>query len=146
MTNGTTPRVLGPREAADEIREAFLKDRSSRLDPESIHALGFLKDVCANLGIESSPENVTHVQVLLREHDVILPFGAEYPKWVKGQLVKNADEEAKLHEPELLSQDDGPVGGSNADPAPSDPAPSDPAPQQEAPKTEDKPAPPQRPE
>ena len=89
-------KTLGPVEAAHAIGKAFHDGAASRADPEMAHAVKFLKEVCVNLGVESSPENVAVVHSLLGEHDIDLPHGTEYPKWVGDKIVNDADEEAAL--------------------------------------------------
>lgn len=93
-------RNLGPREAADEIRSTIAKDQSSRIPPEAAHEVRFIKDVASHLGLEPTPENIQHIALVLREHEIDLPVGQEYPKWVespvRGQvLVNDAEEEHK---------------------------------------------------
>lgn len=80
---GSEMRFLGAKEAANEIRAQAMEDRSLRTSPEWAHQIKFAKEVTRELGLEDTPENVTHVIGLLREHDIGLRVGHEYPKWVK---------------------------------------------------------------
>ncbi len=86
--------TLGVKEAADAIRD---KVRLQHTDPHDLHQLGFLKAVATELGLDHSPEVITHVAGLLREHDIQIHAGNEYPKWIgKGAvavIVNDGDEE-----------------------------------------------------
>lgn len=100
-------RNLGAREAAEAIRGAFLVDRSANTDPEQQHQMKFAKDVCRELGADESPETVHHVMVLLRQHDIDLHAGHEFPKYATrkwdrtAKIVQNEDEErAWIDEPQ----------------------------------------------
>lgn len=93
-------KTLGPREAADEIRQTILTDQSGRIPPEAAHQLAYTKQVASYLGLDPTPENVNHIALVLREHEIELPTGQEYPKWVTSPvrgavLVQNADEEGE---------------------------------------------------
>lgn len=98
-------RKLGVREAADAIRSQFYSDRSARTNPEDAHRMKFAKDVAAALGADTSPESVQHIMILLREADIDLHTGQEYPKYVTrkydntSHVVQNeAEAEAKINE------------------------------------------------
>lgn len=90
---------LGAKEAADRIRGVFFSDRSQRVDPEQAHQMRFVKEVCGHLGAAHDPETVAHVMTLLREHDIELHAGHEYPKFATrkwdrtSKIVHSEDEE-----------------------------------------------------
>lgn len=90
---------LGAKEAADAIRGAFFSDRSARTDPRDAHRMKFAKDVVHELGGDDSPETVRHVMQLLREHDIELHAGHEFPKFATrkwdrtAKIVHSEDEE-----------------------------------------------------
>ncbi len=90
-------RNLGAKEAADAIRGVVEKDHMQRVDPTRAHQIRYVTQVCAELGLEASADNVNHVAAVLREHDIDLHAGHEYPKWVgKGdaaRIVNDAEEE-----------------------------------------------------
>lgn len=97
-------RHLGAQEAADAIRATIERDRSTRLDPTNIHRLNFIKDVCKWLNLDPSIENVTHVDVVLREHGIALHEGLEFPKFVtcadgSACIVNSAAEEHDVLHP-----------------------------------------------
>lgn len=105
---------LGAKEAAARIRGVFFSDRSSRVDPEQAHQLRFAKEVCKELGADDSPETVQHVMQLLREHDVALHAGHEYPKfatrkWDRTSRIVNSESEEQqwVDEPEPAPTDPG---------------------------------------
>lgn len=90
---------LGPVEAANVIRPRLMADMSSRANPEDQHAMNFAKAVASQCGLEATPENVQHIIILLREHNIEIPSGQEYPKWVtrkydNTQHVANNEREA----------------------------------------------------
>lgn len=92
-------RNLGPKEAANAIRGTFFSDRSSRMDPEQAHQMKFAKEVTRELGGgDDSPETVAHVMQLLREHDIELHAGHEFPKyatrkWDRTAKIVHSEEE-----------------------------------------------------
>ncbi len=90
---------LGVTEAANAIRGIIATDTVARTDPAQAHRMKFVKDVCEKLGLDPSPENVQHVAVVLREQDIALHEGHEYPKhvvrkWDGAPLIANSAEEA----------------------------------------------------
>lgn len=90
-------RSLGPAEAANLIRPVFEKDRMAHMDPKEVHGIKFVEEVCDYLGADKGPATILHVRNLLREADIALPVGQEYPKYVKrgwdGAMVIANDEE-----------------------------------------------------
>lgn len=109
---------LGAKEAADAIRGAFLTDRSVRADPREAHQMKFAREVVRELGGDDSPETVRHVMQLLREHDIELHAGHEFPKYATrkwdrtAKIVHSEDEEqawVNEEQPAPLNQDDLPA-------------------------------------
>jgi hypothetical protein len=90
---------LGVKEAADIIRD---KVRLSHMEPHDVHQLVFLKSVADELGLSHEPEVITHIAGLLREHDIQIHAGHEYPKWIgKGTaavIVNNEDEDKQYRD------------------------------------------------
>lgn len=90
-------RSLGPAEAANLIRPVFEKDRMAHMDPKEVHGIKFVEEVCDYLGADKGPATILHVRNLLREADIALPVGQEYPRYVKrgwdGAMVIANDEE-----------------------------------------------------
>lgn len=92
-------RHLGVVEAANEIRGSV---RLQHMNPHEQHQLRYAEGVLDQLGLEHSPEALTHVFGLLREHEIDIPGGDEYPKWVKrgydgkDMVADNADHEAEI--------------------------------------------------
>lgn len=98
-------RHLGVNEAADAIRGQFFSDRSMRGSPEDAHRLKFAKDVATALGADTSPESVQHIMILLREANIDLHTGQEYPKYAVREWDKttkivhdSGEEDAWVHE------------------------------------------------
>lgn len=104
---------LGAKEAADAIRGAFFSDRSMRTDPEDAHRMKFAKDVVRELGGDDSPETVHHVMQLLREHNIELHAGHEFPKYA----TRKWDRTAKI----VHSEDEERAWIDEEQPAPADP-------------------------
>ncbi len=120
---------LGATEAANAIRGIIATDTSARTDPAQAHRMKFVKDVCEKLGLDPSPENMQHVAVVLREQDIALHEGHEYPKhvvrkWDGAPFVANSAEEA-----DAIINEEQPQPVPNApveDVAATDPGNSDP--------------------
>jgi|SRR5580693_906884 hypothetical protein len=105
---------LGVKEAAAAIRD---KIRLSHMEPHDVHQLVFLKSVADELGLGHEPEVITHIAGLLREHDIQIHSGHEYPKWIgKGTaaVVVNDEEEEKAYRAkfEVNDEPDEPVAPS----------------------------------
>lgn len=135
---------LGAKEAADKIRSVFSSDRSARVDPEQAHQMKFAKDVARELGADETPESVSHIVQLLREHGIELHAGHEFPKyatrkWDRTSKVVHSEQEENdwINEPqpEPVSDDqplrtlDAPVQDLNLDLRRSVPHMADDAPQ-----------------
>jgi hypothetical protein len=71
--------VMGPKEVADVLRPHL---QLHHTDPHDQHALNFLKDVATRLGLDHTPEVITHLAGLMREKGLVLKTGEEYPKMV----------------------------------------------------------------
>lgn len=95
---------MGPREAAALIRE---KIHATTMDPQSQHQANYVGAVCAYAGLDKDPQNLQHVFDVLRENDIEIPSGDEYPKYV-GKLGDRdliADDES--HEQKLRDELEG---------------------------------------
>lgn len=122
-------RYLGPVEAANAIRDQITRDQSARVSPEAAHEMAFVKEVCQQLGMDATPENVQHVTLVLRERGISVPNGQEYPKYVTRKsdntqhvVHSREEEQAKVDEPtpELVRNEpvrtvDEPVQFGNSD-------------------------------
>lgn len=105
------PRNVGAKEAAMEIN-ADVRNGLAHVDPEHAHQAKFLKEVCEHLGIEPLPENIGHVASVLRQHDIAIHAGHEFPKYAaRGydgvrKIVANEQEEQEWvdeTQPELVA-------------------------------------------
>lgn len=108
---------LGVQEAADAIRGKFFADRSFRGDPAAAHGFKFVKDVAKALNAGDDPADVMHVMQLLREEDIALHAGQQYPKYATRKWDRTAkvvhdenEEQAWVNEPqpEPAHEDDVP--------------------------------------
>lgn len=86
--------TMGAQEVANTLRPHLALQH---LDPHDLHQLNFLKDVAAHLGLDHTPEVLTHIAGLMREHDLVIHSGQEYPKMVArkadGKSFEAKDEE-----------------------------------------------------
>lgn len=101
---------LGAKEAANAIRDEVMMDRTMRGDPNHAHQMNYVKAVVKELGLEATPENIAHVATVLREHDIDVPAGQEYPKYATrkwdntSHIVNSREEEDKLVNEEAPEQ------------------------------------------
>lgn len=91
---------MGPREAALLIRE---KVHTTTMDPRSQHQVRYVEAVCQYAGIDSNPQNLQHVFDVLRENDIEIPSGDEYPKYIgkmgdRDLIADNEEHEQKLRD------------------------------------------------
>lgn len=99
---------IGPKEAAAAIRKDF---QNEHVDPHFLHQVAFAGDVCAELGVEKSPENIAKSMRLLDKAHIEGHAYNDYPKWVqnyRGERAVVNDEEhenAFMSRPELADDD-----------------------------------------
>lgn len=127
--------TMGAQEVANTLRPHLALQH---LDPHYLHQLNFLKDVAARLGLDHTPEVLTHIAGLMREHGLVIHSGQEYPKMVArkadGKSFEAKDEEdedrivnevpEELREPPEPTKLDLPIGQANADDAVEDNKPT----------------------
>jgi hypothetical protein len=104
---------LAPKEAAAQIRGDI---DTTTIKPENIHQVNFVTEVVKELGLPPSPEAFQHVADVLHHHDIEIPRGDEYPKYLGKDkhghdvIARNEDEEAQFTE----DLENGEVPGSRA--------------------------------
>ena len=102
---------IGPREAADLIRDEFTNEH---LDPQFHHQVVFSGKILDHLGEEKTPENVAKVMRLLGKHGIDGAAYVEYPAWVqndRGERAVVLDDDHKaafMARPEPVGSDGNP--------------------------------------
>lgn len=92
-------RNLGAVEAANGIRHDVFN--MPGIDPAEQHQIRFVQSVCAQLGLDHSPENMHKVATALHKHDIGVSSGQEFPKYAtrdhdgSRKVVHNEEEEKK---------------------------------------------------
>lgn len=71
--------TLDPKATADAIRAAWNRNPPAP-EPDQLHELSFLEEVCKHLGVEPTPFNLSHVARLMAKHDIDQHKADEYPK------------------------------------------------------------------
>lgn len=92
---------IGPREAADTIREEF---ENEHIDPRFLHQVRFSGDVLANLGHPNSVENTAKVMRLLTKHGIEGHAYADFPKWVQNERGERAVVNDEEHEAQFMAR------------------------------------------
>lgn len=92
---------MGPVEAANAIRSSV---QSTTMDPSAHHQANYLAAVCGNLGLDPSPANLQHVYDVLRLHDIEIPTGDEYPKYIGKLGDRDLIATGPAHEAELREE------------------------------------------
>jgi hypothetical protein len=90
---------LGIVEAAAAIKETV---ELNHLPPEEVHQLRFLQGVATELGMDHTPQSLHSIAAALRQHDIEIHSGHEYPKSVKRKfdgsyhIADNPEHEAEI--------------------------------------------------
>ena len=92
---------IGPKEAADTIREDFHNEHA---DPRFLHQVKFSKDVLKELNEEPDAENVAKTMRLLDKHGIEGHAFNDYPKWVQNERGERAVVHNEDHEQEFMSR------------------------------------------
>lgn len=74
---------MSVQDATDAIREDIATNKMVKADPAELHRVNFIKAVARNLGMEPTPETITHIGAVLTEHGIEPLIDNEYPKYVK---------------------------------------------------------------
>jgi hypothetical protein len=75
---------LDPKAAADAIRPAWAKE-APPVSAEEQHVIAYLTEVCKWLGVEPTPINIAHAQMLLTKADIGKHRADEYPKMLNAK-------------------------------------------------------------
>lgn len=78
---------IGPHEAADMIRADFLNEHA---DPRFLHHVRFAGQVCDELAVEKSAENIAKVMRLLGKAGIEGHAYTDFPKWVENERGERA--------------------------------------------------------
>ncbi len=92
---------IGPKEAADAIRDEF---ENEHVDPRFIHQVRFSGDVLAELGAEKSVENTAKVMRLLGKHNIEGHSYSDFPKWVQNERGERAVVNDEDHEKAFMAR------------------------------------------
>lgn len=91
--------------AAAEIRDDFRKGvKPYHLPPEVLHRIRFVREVCAELDLDETPDNLHAVDEALRAHGVEPDLDNEYPKYLRQDgdvavIAESPEHEAELNRP-----------------------------------------------
>ena len=92
---------IGPKEAADTIRADFNNEHA---DPRFLHHVKFAGDVCQELGVEKSPENIAKTMRLLDKAGIEGHAYNDYPKWVQNERGERAVVNDEEHEEAFMAR------------------------------------------
>jgi hypothetical protein len=100
---------IGPREAAATIRADFENEHA---DPRFLHHVRFAGQVCDELGVEKSPENIAKVMRLLGKAGIEGHAYNDFPKWVENErgergVVTDEDHEKAFMERPPIADENG---------------------------------------
>lgn len=99
---------IGPKEAADTIRDEFLHEQ---VDPRFHHQVRFAGDVLSELAQDKTIENTAKVMRLLTKHNIEGHAYADYPKWVTNERGERAVVNDEDHEAEFMARPESHIDG-----------------------------------
>jgi hypothetical protein len=99
---------IGPKEAADTIREEF---KNEHIDPRFHHQVRFAGEVLAELGESNNIENTAKVMRLLGKHGIEGHAYADFPKWVTNERGERAVVNDEDHEAAFMARPESHVDG-----------------------------------
>ena len=92
---------IGPKEAAAIIHDDF---RNEHADPRFIHHVRFAGQVCDELKVEKSPENIAKVMRLLGKANIEGHAYTDFPKWVSNERGESAVVKDEDHEKAFMAR------------------------------------------